>query len=87
MSIDYDPLRDNLGQRRHPLTMSSMHSIPASDSGSRAPDILGAIISTFCISILAVGLRTAARVFSKAGLWTDDCLIFAGTVSPLIGFL
>ena len=65
----------------HQLNMAATHAAAAQySSGSRGPDILGAIISTYCISILAIGLRTAARQLSNAGFWVDDWLIYAGTV-------
>ena len=35
------------------------------------PDILEAIVSTYCISFLAIGLRTAARSLSNAGFEVD----------------
>ena len=60
--------------------MTTRHAASANDAGDRGPDILGAIISTYCISIVAIGLRTIARRVSKAGFWIDDWLIFAGTV-------
>ena len=63
--------------------MAAMHAASAIYAGSRGPDILGAIISTYCISILAIGLRTAVRKISKVGFWIDDWLIYAGTVIPV----
>ena len=51
----------------------------ASDPG-RGPDMLGAIVSTYCISISVIGLRTTARKISNAGFWIDDWLIYASTV-------
>ena len=56
------------------LDMATMHAASANYAGSRGPDTLGAIVSTYCISILAIGLR------NKAGFWIDDWLIYAGKV-------
>ena len=58
-----------------------MNAVSTDYAGSRGPDILGAIVSTYCISILAVGFRTAARKISKAGLWIDDWLMYVGIVT------
>ena len=61
--------------------MAATHAAsPQYASGSRGPDILAAIVSTYCISILAITLRTAARRLSKVGFWLDDWLIYAGMV-------
>ena len=71
----------NLGD--HPLCqldMATQHGASANYAGDRGPDILGAIISTYCISIVVIGLRTISRRISKAGFWIDDWLIYASTV-------
>ena len=64
--------------------MAAKNVPPADDSGSRSPDILGAIISTYCIAVLAIVLRTAGRMLSKARFWIDDWLIYAGMVTLVI---
>ncbi|MCJ1369110.1 hypothetical protein MMC20_000318 [Loxospora ochrophaea] len=60
--------------------MATMRAVSNEYAGSRGPDILGAIVSTYCIAVLAIALRTAARKISKVGFWLDDWLIYAGTV-------
>ena len=60
--------------------MATRHAASANYAGDRGPDILGAIISTYCISIVAIGLRATARRISKAEFWINNWLIFVGTV-------
>ena len=60
--------------------MATRHAVSANDAGDRGPGILGAIISTYCVSIVAICLRATARRISKAKFWIDDWLIFVGTV-------
>ena len=57
--------------------MSSMNIDP---SQNRGPAILGAVISVWCVAIVAVFLRFVARKASNLALWLDDYLICAGTV-------
>ena len=62
--------------------MATAHAAPSKYTGDRGrgPDILGAILSTYCISVIVLSLRIAARKVSKAGFWVDDWLIFASMV-------
>lgn len=61
-------------------SMAATQAESANDAGSRGPDIIGAIVSTYCIALVALGLPTVARKISKAGFWIDDWLIYASMV-------
>ena len=52
-------------------------------SETRGPAMVGAIVSTYCIAIIAVTLRVVARRVGKVSLWIDEYLIFAGMVRNL----
>lgn len=65
--------------------MAAQHDAPsADDSGSRSGVVLGSIVSTYCIAVLMIILRTSAKRFSKAGFWLDDWMIYTGTVTSII---
>ena len=50
---------------------------------SRGPDMIGAIVSTYCVAIAVVALRIFARRVGKVRLWIDDYLILVGMVRDL----
>ncbi|KKA16364.1 hypothetical protein T310_10060 [Rasamsonia emersonii CBS 393.64] len=49
-------------------------------TASKQPQIRGAILSTWLLAVLAVGLRFTSRWLVKAGFWWDDWLILLGLV-------
>lgn len=53
----------------------------ASLSGNENTRIRGTIIAIWALVIIIVCLRFLARRLSKAGLWYDDWLVVAATVS------
>ncbi|PYH90482.1 hypothetical protein BO71DRAFT_433807 [Aspergillus ellipticus CBS 707.79] len=47
---------------------------------NQQPEITAAIFTTWTLAVIAVGLRFAARLLSKASLWWDDWLILPSLI-------